>query len=134
VARILLPLASGSTLLWQKKDAYSPDEEVFSMTRGRTTALTVRLTPTQRRTLLAWQRATTIRAGLARRGRIILLVADRMSISEVAATVGISRRFVYKWVQRFLQKGLEGLADKPGRGSHRVSRQPALAGQRDISA
>ncbi len=134
LARILPPLASGSTVLLQKKDAYSPDGEVFAMARGRTTALTIRLTPIQRRTLLTWQRATTIRAGLARRGRIILLVADRMAISEVAATVGISRRFVYKWVQRFLQKGLEGLADKPGRGAHRVSRQPALAEQHTVSA
>jgi hypothetical protein len=31
--------------------------------------------------------------------------------------VGIGRRFVYKWVQRFLAQGIEGLADKPGRGS-----------------
>ena len=66
------------------------------MARGRTTSLTISLTPTERQTLLAWQRATTIAAGRARRGRIILLVADRMSISDVAATVGISRRFVYK--------------------------------------
>ena len=65
---------------------------------------------------------------------IILLVAERMSISDVAATVGISRRFVYKWVQRFLEKGLEGLADKPGRGSRRVSPQPALAEQHSVSA
>ena len=104
------------------------------MARGRTTALTLRLTPTQRRTLLTWQRATTIPAGLARRSRIILLVADRRSISEVAATVGISRRFVYKWVQRFLAQGVEGLADKPGRGAHRVARPLTLAGQRDVSA
>jgi transposase-like protein len=104
------------------------------MARGRTTAITIRLTPAERRTLLAWQRATTIAAGRARRGRIILLVADCMSISDVAATVGISRRFVYKWVQRFLEKGLEGLADKPGRGYHRVPPQPALAEQHTVSA
>ena len=104
------------------------------MARGRTTALTIRLTPPQRRTLLAWQRATTIRAGLARRGHIILLVADRMAIADVAATVGISRRFVYKWVQRFLEQGLAGLADQPGRGAHRVSRQPAVTAQHDRSA
>jgi len=105
---MLLPLVSISTVLWQHKDAYSPDREIFSMARGRTTALTIRLTPTQRRTLLTWQRATTIRAGLARRGRMIGLVADRTSLSEVAATVGISRCFVYKWVQRFQEKGVEG--------------------------
>ena len=89
------------------------------MARGRKTSLTIRLTPADRQTLLAWQRATTIAAGRARRGRIILLVADGMPISEVAATVGISRRFVYKWVKRFLEQGIEGLTDKPGRGSRR---------------
>src|SRR5215510_4868067 len=104
------------------------------MARGRITSLTISLTPTERQTLLAWQRATTIAAGRARRGRIILLVADRMSISDVAATVGISRRFVYKWVQRFLEKGLEGLANKPGRGSRRVPPQPALAEQHTVRA
>ena len=86
------------------------------MARGRTTSLAISLTPAQRQTLLAWQRATTISAGYARRGRIILLVADRMPIVQIATTVGISRRFVYKWVQRFLEQGVEGLADKPGRG------------------
>jgi hypothetical protein len=91
------------------------------MARGRTTSLTIHLTPAQRQTLLAWQRATVISAGLARRGRIILLVADRVPIAHVAATTGISRRFVYKWVQRFLAQGLEGLADKPRRGSRRRS-------------
>jgi transposase len=104
------------------------------MARGRISSLTLRLTPAERQTLLAWQRATTISAGRARRGRIILLVADQMTISAVAATVGISRRFVYKWVQRFLEQGVEGLADKPGRGYYRGSRQSTLAQQHKVSA
>jgi transposase len=104
------------------------------MARGRKTSLTIRLTPAERQTLLAWQRATTISAGRARRGRIILLVADRMAISAVATTVGISRRFIYKWVQRFLEKGVEGLADKPGRGYYRVPRQSAQSKQYNVSA
>ena len=86
------------------------------MARGRTTSLTLRLTPAERLTLLTWQRSTTISAGLARRGRIILLLADRMPIIDIAATVGISRRFVYKWAKRFVQERLEGLANRPGRG------------------
>jgi biotin operon repressor len=86
------------------------------MARGRKTSLTIHLTPAERRTLLTWQRATTIRAGLLRRARMILLLADGVSITAIAATVGISRRFVYKWAQRFLEQGVEGLADKPGRG------------------
>ena len=96
------------------------------MARGRTTSLTIRLTPAERQTLQAWQRATTISAGRARRGRIILLLADGVTISDIAATVGISRRFVYKWVRRFLADGIAGLADKPGRGSRRGSRPAAL--------
>ena len=104
------------------------------MARGRKTSLTICLTPAERQTLLTWQRATTISAGRARRGRIILLVADRVPISDVAATVGISRRFIYKWVQRFMQDGLEGLADKPGRGHRRVLPQPVLSEQNDVSA
>jgi len=97
------------------------------MARGRTTSLTIRLTPAERQTLQAWQRSTVISAGRARRGRLILLLADGVTISDTAATVGISRRFVYKWAQRFLEQGLAGLADKPGRGYRRVSPAPALA-------
>ena len=104
------------------------------MPRGRKTALTIRLTPEERRTFQAWQRATTISAGRARRGRIILLIAQGVPLSAVAATVGISRRFVYKWAQRFLEQGVEGLTDKPGRGYRRVPHQPAVVGPHAVSA
>src|ERR671937_189748 len=86
------------------------------MARGRRTSFTIRLTPAERRTLLTWQRATTVPAGLARRARLLLLLADGMTITAAAATVGLSRRQTYKWIQRFVQAGLEGLVDKPGRG------------------
>jgi hypothetical protein len=91
------------------------------MARGRRTSLTIRLTVQERRTLQAWQRSRTISVGRARRGQVILLMANRVSISNIAARVGMSRRFVYKWVERFLQEGLAGLDDKPGRGSRRGS-------------
>ena len=104
------------------------------MPRGRKTALTIQLTRVERQTLMAWQRSTMITAGLARRGRIILLVADGVPLSHIAETVGISRRFVYKWAQRFLQDGLQGLEDKPGRGHWRVSHQPVMREQHDVDA
>jgi hypothetical protein len=96
------------------------------MARGRKTLLRIRLTPEERRTLLTWQRSTTIPAGRARRGRIIVQLADGVPIAHIAASVGISRRFVYKWVQRFLQDGIEGLADKRGRGRQPRSRPHAV--------
>ena len=79
------------------------------MPRGRKTSLTIHLTPAQRQTLLAWQRSTAIPAALVRRGRIILLLANGMTITDIAAMVGMSRHHVYKWVQRFVQHGVEGL-------------------------
>jgi CRP-like cAMP-binding protein len=104
------------------------------MARGRKTSLTIRLTPAERQTLLAWQRATRIPAGLARRGRILLLLADGMTITDIATTVGISRRFVYKWVQRFVQEGLAGLADKPGRRHRLEQRLADLRDQHNMDA
>jgi hypothetical protein len=103
------------------------------MARGRKTALTIRLASDERHTLMAWQRSTTIPAGRARRGRIILLVADGVPISHIADTVGISRRFVYKWAKRFLQYGVEGLADKSGRGHRPLVHQPELVHQNGVS-
>ena len=89
------------------------------MPRGRKTTLTITLTPEDRQTLMAWQRATTIPAGRARRGRMILQLADGVPISHIATTVGLSRRFVYKWAKQFLADGLEGLTDKRGGGRRR---------------
>ena len=101
------------------------------MARGRKTSLTITLTPEERQTLLAWQRSTTIRLGLLRRARIIFLLVDGVALTDIAARVGINRRFVYKWVQRFLEQGVEGLADKPGRGgrSRHVPHQDPLQAQ-----
>ena len=90
------------------------------MARGRKTSLTISLTPEERQTLLAWQRSTTIPSGVSRRAQMILLVADGVAITDIAATVGISRRFVYKWAQRFLAQGVAGLVDRPGRGRGRA--------------
>ena len=96
------------------------------MAQRRKTSLLIRLTPEERQTLRAWQRAPGIRAGLARRARIILLLADGVPITAIAATVGLSRRHTYKWIQRFMQEGLVGLEDKPRRGRGREPRPPAL--------
>jgi transposase len=61
---------------------------------------------------------------------MILLVAEGRSITAIAATVGISRHFVYKWVQRFREQGVAGLVDRPGRG--RRPRQAPPQEQRDM--
>jgi hypothetical protein len=85
------------------------------MPRGRRTSLVIQITPEERGLLESWQRSTSIRAGLVRRGRIILMLADGFSISEISRTVGIRRRFIYKWAYLFLEERVPGLTDRPGR-------------------
>jgi transposase len=55
-----------------------------------------------------------------------------MTITDIAATVGISRRFIYKWVQRFVQEGLEGLQDKPRYNRRIEPRLPDRADEGDV--
>ena len=101
------------------------------MPGGRKTSFTIRLTPAQRQTLLAWQRGTMTPAGIARRARIILLLADGMTITDIAATVGMSRQHTYKWVRRFVQHGLEGLHSQ-SRYAYRIEpRLPDVSDQND---
>ena len=86
------------------------------MARGRKTSLQVELSAEQRRELESWLRCTTMRAGLLRRARIVLLRAQGLSVSDISRSVGMRRRHVAKWVKRFIAQGLDGLQDKPGRG------------------
>jgi len=99
------------------------------MPRGRKSSFSIRLTPAERLTLLTWQRATTIPVGLARRARLLVLLADGMTITEAAATVGLSRRHSYKWIRRFVQEGVEGLHDTPRRDRRIEPLPPALREQ-----
>jgi hypothetical protein len=87
------------------------------MARGRKSSLHIVLSLTERETLERWQRSTTLAAGLARRGRIILLLAAGLSQSHVGQMVGVQRRIVRKWAKHFLAQRLDGLADAPGRGA-----------------
>lgn len=92
-----------------------PNREAFPMVQGRKTNLAVELSNEDRVVLETWQRSTIIKSGLSRRGRIILMMADGDTISHISRTVGIRRRFIYKWVNRFVERGIHGLNGTPGR-------------------
>jgi transposase len=67
-------------------------------------------------------------ARLKRRSRIILLLASGMSQAGVAARLGVSRRTVAIWRQRFLQGGPGSLEhDRPGRGRPKGRSADAVA-------
>jgi hypothetical protein len=84
--------------------------------RGRKTRFVVLLSAEQRAELEHWQRATTVQAGLARRGRLLLLLDQRLSLTAAARIVGLTVRNARKWVRRFLDRGVAGLTDQPRPG------------------
>jgi len=80
-----------------------------------------------REQLMAWARASTIRAGFARRARIVLLAAAGISHTEIAERMGVSRQTVVTWRGRHERSGLAGLADQPRSGRPRRVDRPATA-------
>ena len=61
-------------------------------------------------------RSSTVEAGLAQRARIVLLAAEGVSNTEIAAMVGVSRPTVIGWRSRYDQAGIAGLGDLDGSG------------------
>ena len=67
-------------------------------------------------------------ARLKRRSRIILLLASGLSQAAAAAQLGVSRRTVAIWRQRFLESGAGALEhDRPGRGRPKGRSADAVA-------
>src|SRR5918992_1210830 len=87
------------------------------LARGRKSSRRLVLSPEEREPLERWQRSTTIAAGLARRGKILLLLAAGQAHSHVAQAVGVQRPVVRQWARRFRAQRRDGLADAPGRGA-----------------
>ena len=84
--------------------------------RGRKSSLVVVLTEEERTQLLRWSRSTALPAGLVTRAQAIVLFAGGLPIEHIAQAVGLTQQHVRQWIQRFLQRRLDGLYDLPGRG------------------
>jgi len=93
---------------------------------GRPTARVV-LTPEERETLLTYVRRGTAEHRLVLRARTILLSAEGLTDTAVAAKVGTSPRTVGKWRKRFLRARLDGLYDEPRPGAPRTITDEAVA-------
>ena len=57
--------------------------------------------------------------GAARRARIVLLAAAGVSNSAISEKLGLTRKTVGTWRQRFAERGLAGLDDEPRPGAPR---------------
>src|SRR5918993_975524 len=77
----------------------------------RTGRCLVSVTTQQRVELSTLQRRPSVAAGLAKRARAILLLAEGTSVSATGRLVGMQRRHLYKWIDRFRRDGVAGLRD-----------------------
>jgi transposase/DNA-binding CsgD family transcriptional regulator len=71
-------------------------------------------------------RSSTVRAGLAKRARIVLSAAEGTSNTTIADMVGVSRPTVVGWRNRYQAKGLAGLEDEPRPGRPRTIDHAAI--------
>lgn len=69
--------------------------------------------------LVAWSRRPKTAQALAMRSRIVLLAADGLSNTAIAARVDTLQHTVGKWRRRYLELGLDGLLDEPRPGTPR---------------
>jgi len=65
-------------------------------------------------------------AALAKRFRIIILAIQGWGANDIEMAVGLARRTVQLWVERYNEKGVDGLMDREGRG-----RSPALTPEQE---
>jgi transposase len=81
------------------------------------------VTPAQRGQLEKIIAQRTARAGHVRRARVVLLSADGVAGTEIADRVGLTPEQICRIRRRFMEGGVEGLADQPkaGRQDHAVS-------------
>jgi transposase len=88
----------------------------------------LRLQPQERETLQAVMRSTRSPAGWVRRARVLLLLAEGLSVRRVEAQTGMSLRRVVHWKQRWQQAGLDGLLDapRPGRPKKLTAEKEAM--------
>jgi len=74
----------------------------------------------ERAQLVRWTRRRTSAQALAQRARIVLLAAEGLKNTEIAAELGITRGMAAKWRARFVEHRLDGLTDEPRPGRPRT--------------
>jgi transposase len=83
-------------------------------------AVAVVLDDVERERLESWTRRRSSAQALALRSRIVLLAAEGLKNTEIAARLEIDIATVRKWRNRFAEQRLEGLLDEPRPGRPRT--------------
>jgi transposase len=83
-------------------------------------AVPVVLDERERAQLQAWTRRRSSAQALALRARIVLLAAQGLKNTEIAARLEVDHATVRKWRNRFVECRLDGLTDEPRPGRPRM--------------
>jgi hypothetical protein len=86
----------------------------------------VEVPPRDREVLASWVRATSIRAGLAQRARIVLLAGEGLGTNEIVRRTGTSKPTVILRKKRYAAEGTGGLEDRPRPGKPRTTDDVAI--------
>jgi transposase len=82
----------------------------------------MKLTKSEREELKRQAGARTGRAELARRARLILLLAQGLTWAEIRAKLDCSDSYIHRWRERFGEKRLAGLSSRhAGRSAYKVT-------------
>lgn len=82
----------------------------------RRSSIQIELTAEERSELERRVRLTTAPHQVVIRARVVLMLAEGHSITDTSHHVGLGRRIVHKWGERFVNKRLDGLRDNPRSG------------------
>lgn len=88
------------------------------MPQGRPLA-PLSLTAEARVQLVLWSKRPKTAQALAMRSRVVLLAAEGLSNTAIAGKLSVTLHTVGKWRKRYLESGLDGLADEPRPGTAR---------------
>ena len=86
-------------------------------------AQTIKLTEEETQTLTSWSRGRRTPVRLMRRAKIVLLAAEGRENKTIAELLGMNRRHVGRWRQRFAQKRLAGIAKDAPRGGRKATKR-----------
>ncbi len=77
---------------------------------------TIILNDNDKKELQKWVKGYSYSKRDSLRAQIVLLSESGKSQTEIKEELNVNIRTVFKWVNRFINKGIEGLKDAPGRG------------------
>ena len=79
-------------------------------------SITVKLSETERSTLMMWVSSGKTEQRMVKRAQVILSASEGITLKEISARSGLSWQNCLKWRKRFIGKRLDGLNDVARRG------------------